>query len=866
MNAAFSEAVSRSLENDAYCNLEWLFGQYKYWRDEIEKGYPYDSAVDSPGVSQRTRVGELRSGVAIKPATPRGEFVRSQAPPPETQVAWDGGSTQSTERSRSFGPASQGSKTADTILGVLESPSQRVPGYLETMESVKKRTTVADNSIFKFGSTEGEKGNKQAQSVPSFGPTGTFKFGESAVGTTSTSEPLLFGGPKVEEPKDESVPTKPVFGTPSMKSFSFSQPSSFASKAPITSQPAVPKPTSFGQGSSFATSTTPAKPFGPSTFSTPKAPSFPARKPEPTRPSPPKAGPPHPVIEKPSNRFAALSAPEEKEVINLDSDEEEPMAEEESGQDEEMTEESPEEESEEQMEEEEGEEMEDNVKDQDYVVLEDETPSEEEIAEEPKAEEVAKEVEELVKSTPEKLKEEISKIPKFEFKPSGGALFGSAPATGSTPQFTLRFSAPAGAAPFKFGVTVKETNEETKTEEPKPAKVVTEPEAPKEPAVEQTKSPPQAPPSPRRLRSASPAKRTEDAPASPSKRKRSLSPQKPAKPETPTTIAPETFKFGEPLKPFSFGVKAISTPAAAPSAENAEQPPPVPFRFTGPPPTEPLKPFIFGGTPSKEPQEPPKTFTFGSTATSDESQATTKPFTFSASANKDFTWTPDKPIKFDTPPSTMPKLPPPPTFGSSQPFQFGGISTPAPPAAPSAAKFGSFGGSPSAFSAFTGASTTFTSPNLGFSFGQTKSESKEESKEETQPEGEGEDEENAPPQPEEVGTAGEEDEENIFSERAKLILRLSPAEKQKEIDKRVAAGGKAEEVKGDRDFGIGVVRVNIHKETKKCRILFRLEGSGRVVLVFLSLLSMLIVEFVFVTWVKLSKARENIGISSCTKR
>jgi hypothetical protein len=32
MNEAFHEAVGRSIEGDGYCNLEWLFGQYKYWR------------------------------------------------------------------------------------------------------------------------------------------------------------------------------------------------------------------------------------------------------------------------------------------------------------------------------------------------------------------------------------------------------------------------------------------------------------------------------------------------------------------------------------------------------------------------------------------------------------------------------------------------------------------------------------------------------------------------------------------------------------------------------------------------------------------------------------------------------------------
>ena len=78
---------------------------------------------------------------------------------------------------------------------------------------------------------------------------------------------------------------------------------------------------------------------------------------------------------------------------------------------------------------------------------------------------------------------------------------------------------------------------------------------------------------------------------------------------------------------------------------------------------------------------------------------------------------------------------------------------------------------------------------------------------------------------EEIGTAGEEDEETVFSERAKLIQRLSAAERAAEQEK----SGK--DVKLDRDYGVGVVRVNIHKTTGKGRILFRLEGSGRVILV-----------------------------------
>jgi len=81
----------------------------------------------------------------------------------------------------------------------------------------------------------------------------------------------------------------------------------------------------------------------------------------------------------------------------------------------------------------------------------------------------------------------------------------------------------------------------------------------------------------------------------------------------------------------------------------------------------------------------------------------------------------------------------------------------------------------------------------------------------------------------EVGTEGEEDEETVFSDRAKLIQRLSNKERQKQIEKK--GGGNPNDVPVDRDYGVGVVRVNVHKETKRGRILFRLEGSGRVVLV-----------------------------------
>ena len=292
------------------------------------------------------------------------------------------------------------------------------------------------------------------------------------------------------------------------------------------------------------------------------------------------------------------------------------------------------------------------------------------------------------------------------------------------------------------------------------------------------------------MRSSSPAKRTaeeeEVKPPSPKKRQRSASPRKqPASEKAPeTTESPpmgDTIEVQDPLKPFSFPEKPSST--------------------------EQSKSFSFGGTTSE------------STKDSTSSEA---PKSFS------FAWTPDKPIKFDTPPSTKPSSTF--SFGQSstapqQPFSFGGLSTPVPAAPP---KFGSFGSS-SGFSAFGGSTVSFTSPNLGFSFGQAVTKPDEEKTEpETQDTVADEDETPTNPPVEEIDTAGEEDEETIFSERAKLIQRLSAAERAKEIEKR---GGNADEVKMDRDYGVGVVRVNIHKETSKGRILFRLEGSGRVVLV-----------------------------------
>lgn len=828
--------------------------------DEIEKGYPYEPTVDSPGVSQRTRVDELKSGLIMKPPTPSKVgipppatsssvgFVRSQAPPPETQPAvWEVASTQSTERTRSFG-ASQGSKTAETILGVLDSPAQGKIGYQETMKSVKKHTE-RDLGMFKFETTEAEKKRDFGASERSmgataavrsgFGGSGGFSFGTGKPGhsTTSTTSTFSFGAKPVETTsKPEPTATKSLFGTSSMKPFSFNQSSSFPAKqAPTPSQPSSSlmssKPSTLGQGSSFPTTTsTPSKSFGTSFTSTSTF-SFTARKQETKRASPPKpVEPPAPVIvQPPSNRFAALSAPAEKEVINLDSDEEEEMVQDKSEQDEEMAEEEEEEAEDESMDDEAEEEeedveveeeaMDDDVKDTDYVVLDEDEEAEEE---EPQVEEVAKEAKELVESTPEKT------VPTFKFLASGGPLFGAAQA-GAPTRFSLGFSAPAGNTPFKFGVSQPSKAEEQKTEEVKPTVSEEPKETPKESTtakLAEPSSPAPAPHSPRRLRSASPAKHThQDQPASPTKRKRGTSPQKPTESEETLASAPAEsapVEIGEPLKPFVFGVKTTSTPTSA-AAETAEQPIP--------------KPFSFGSTATtttpKDSREQPKTFTFGSTTTITKDSTTTeppKPFSFSAPVKKDFTWTPDKPIKFDTPPSSTIAKPAANPFGSSSmPFQIGGISTPAPPAAPP--KFGSFGGSPSAFGAFGGSNVSFTSPNLGFSFGQPKAESKQNEKEEKVEAEEGEEE--TPIVSEEVGNAGEEDEENIFSERAKLILRLSPAEKAKEVEKRVAAGGKAEDVKNDRDYGVGVVRVNVNKESKKCRILFRLEGSGRVVLVFL---------------------------------
>ena len=232
-------------------------------------------------------------------------------------------------------------------------------------------------------------------------------------------------------------------------------------------------------------------------------------------------------------------------------------------------------------------------------------------------------------------------------------------------------------------------------------------------------------------------------------------------------------------------------------------------------------PFTFGTTSSLG-QTPFSTFSAPPKQSDDskpyESTAS-KSFKFDVS-KKDFTWTPDKPIKFDTPPQSKP-----PSFSQStfRPFSFGGLSTPV-PAAPKFPSTTTFSSAEQKFGAFTDASTETLSPNLGFSFGQPSSAPEKDTDENTDQMDDGG--EDAPPVVEgEVGREGEENEETIFSERAKLIQRLSAAEAEAEAKK---TGG---EVKRDRDYGVGVVRVNVHKETKKGRILFRLEGSGRVILV-----------------------------------
>jgi hypothetical protein len=871
MNEAFSEAVGRSIEGDEYCNLEWLFGQYKYWREEIEKGYPYNPSIDSPAPASAitaskssTRVEDLKSGIAMKPPTPSRRpqeestvsFTRSQAPPPETQqLPWDGGSTQSTERTKSFGQSeniprgSGGSKTAETILGVLDSPDNDSGNmrdvYMSSMDAVKERDTKSP-SMFSFGTgTSAGKSSAmdfsgkldptavkaQPNPAPSSSDASFAKFGATATLVPSTSKP-----------ESSATTAKPVFGSTTSQPFAFGS-SGFAASKPsaIGSFPAPSTSKPFGQTSSTSTSTS----FSLSTT-----------KPE-YKPSPPKPSQPQP----PSNRFAAFAAlSPEKEVITIDSDDDE-MVDEQDDQEiveeEEMIDEEEEEEEDEVMDEEV-----DDVKDEDYITIDDEDEEEEE----PVEEEVAKEVEELVKSSPERTEPKASP---FSFGTSN-----------QTPAFsTFKPDIPSSSRSFGFGASIiKSTSLTMDDEVPKIQSSNLPPEAqPKEPETSEENSssssnapkptPPEsaaeskpvfrfglpttpstfrppstsvlsssalkkefkfglppverktpkesepttAPPkSPRQLRSASPAKQTteegEVKPTSPKKRQRSASPKKQPSPD-----------------------KALQSAESAPLEDTIEVQNPAP-----PSSTEQTKTFSFGGT------------TLESTKDSTISEA---PKSFS------FAWTPDKPIKFDTPPPTKPSS----TFSFGQsptaplpPFSFGGLSTPVPATPP---KFGSFG-STSGFNAFGGSTVSFTSPNLGFSFGQAVTKPNEEKTEpESQDTAADEDEPPMNPPVEEIGTAGEEDEETIFSERAKLIQRLSAAERAKEIEKN---GGNADEVKVDRDYGIGVVRVNIHKETSKGRILFRLEGSGRVILVSLpnpNKADVFRIRIWFLGWSILSKGR-----------
>jgi hypothetical protein len=394
-------------------------------------------------------------------------------------------------------------------------------------------------------------------------------------------------------------------------------------------------------------------------------------------------------------------------------------------------------------------------------------------------------------------------------------------------------------------------------------------------------------PARRVTRSSSPAKRAAEEEerssiASPVKRQRSSSPQKKGVEkkeegeegedviEVKDTIEVKTMPsvFGSKLnpeaKPFSFGATTdtmtttttgksdMFSMGSTTSGVTTDTKPTFSFDV-GKKDDDTPKPAFNHSTQAEDVERTKPTFSFFAPP---KDVDTTKPtFNFPASTTpttttkKDYTWTPDKPIKFDTPPQSMTSSakPAPPssvpfTFGQpsgpTQPFKFGGLATPI-PASP---KFGTFGSPSAGFgSAFTGQNVSFTSPNLGFSFGQsppatTKPESSTVTTEapaaadpaevETGETVEAEDE--PPVVSAEVGTEGEEDEETVFSERAKLILRLSNKERQKEIEKK---GGNPNDVPMDRDYGVGVVRVNVHNETKKGRILFRLEGSGRAVLV-----------------------------------
>lgn len=844
---------------------------------EIEKGYPYNPAVDSPHPSKAItadrskRLEDLKAGITMKPPTPSRSlshtseatsFVRSQAPPPETQhIAWDGGSTQSTERAQRFGQTQEiprpGSKTAETVLGVLNSPPEKDvgTGYISGLESRKKPEDSQKPSSFSFGGNTSFAFNSNGFSATTKG----FSFGakldvEEKSETTSAPTGAISA---IVTPKIESAPTF-TFGSSASSSSNIVETSFFGDVKPVSEAKQAP---SFGRGSTFPTPSSTKAPSQTSmsasslSISQPKrTPSPPKRAQQPVKP----AQPSEPVVPA-ANRFAALVAPsekvKEKEVITIESDDDEKMADETVEEDEEMVEDV----------EGEDEEFADDDKEGDNISKKDE---DEEMEEEPRAEDVAEEVKELVKSSLERKEKEqpkpapfifgqsISKTKPFTFGASVGKLttetetttppvfsFGkkdepephlkkaetvdikpSAPfsipppgtssiqESGSEARATFRFGLPTTPSTFKGPIPDTTPSSALKKEfkfglPSKSAESIPESLKEPEPDTKETSK------SPYHLRSSSPSKRTtEEPPRSPSKRQRSPSPhKKPSeKEELSSALAADTIVVKQPPKPFVFGAKITSKPSVPASfTDNNDEPP-------------------------DESAEGPKTFTLGS------------------SRPKDYTWTPDKPIKFDTPPSTVNTSNIPTStfaFGrsTSQPFTFGGISTPAPPP-----KFGSIGTSPTKFGAFGGTNVSFTSPSLGFSFGQAKSEAKDEIEKKDEPEssqaeaGHAEQEEDEVPKvSEEVGSAGEEDEDTVFSERAKLILRLSAAERQKEIEK---AGANPEDVKTDRDYGVGVVRVNVHKETKKARILFRLEGSGRAILVRATFIPVLIIEFIFTPW------------------
>ena len=820
----------------------------------------------------------------MKPPTPQKEstntlFIRSQAPPPETQVlpsstqpkfpwetsppklrpeesqakgpAWEG-STQSTERTRESQQPPLASKTASTILGVLDSSSSLPKGSEPTKFSFERPAGGAEKPV-----------------APIFGGdmSKPFSFGEgsklpasAAASTTATDRavPIFAGAFSSQRTADKerssffgAAASKPASTTP----FSFA--SSTTSKT-VPEAPLVKKP--FGAGISFSTPATTSFPTKPS-FGKPSSPAKPVEK----SPSPPK----------PTNRFQALTYSSlEKDVITIDSDEEMPAEEEpeEEMQDEleepeeemgdeveepeeemgpemeepeeEMADE--EEEPEEEMEDEEGGEEGDDVRDTDYIVLEDEEEVEE-VEEEPLAEEVAKEVPSLIGTdtepavkppassaltVPEQEKEpDLPKPPPISENPFAKYL---------VPQQTLQTEPPPEEkkSVFRFGLPTGPSTFKPAETTPVPAeakggfKFGLQPSLTEEKKDEEGEELSRSP----RLKNGVVSTTTEEGgPGSPRKRGRSASPKKEDKTkkvEGPTEEKPGEKTTAEAAKPFSF-LPAMAKPftfgAGTHEYLTGDQNKSLGFGTAS---GEQSKSFAFGTSTTSTP------FTFGTTSSLGQTPFSTfsappkqsddsKPYESTASksfkfdvSKKDFTWTPDKPIKFDTPPQSKP-----PSFSQStfRPFSFGGLSTPV-PAAPKFPSTTTFSSAEQKFGAFTDASTETLSPNLGFSFGQPSSAPEKDTDENTDQMDDGG--EDAPPVVEgEVGREGEEDEETIFSERAKLIQRLSAAEAEAEAKK---TGG---EVKRDRDYGVGVVRVNVHKETKKGRILFRLEGSGRVILV-----------------------------------